>query len=117
MKNKKDIFEKAGIEIDIVENRIPQEESWRKYRESKFVLSPPGNGYDCHRHFEALVLGAIPIFIRTPFMLSTVYAGFPYIELNNIDELTPELLNKYEYMEFDKKMLETKYWSDKIRSY
>jgi len=116
MKKNKDTFESAGIEIDIVEDRIPQEESWKKYRESKFVLSPPGNGYDCHRHFEAIVLGAIPIFIRTPLMISTIYEGFPYIELNNIKELTPELLNSYEYKEFDKQMLEVEYWSDKIRS-
>jgi hypothetical protein len=49
-------------------------------------------------------------------MLSTVYAGLPYIELNSIQELTPELLNNYEYKEFDKKMLEVQYWVDKIRS-
>jgi hypothetical protein len=99
-----------------VEERIPQKESWKKYRESRFVLSPPGNGYDCHRHFEAIILGAIPIFIRTPLMISTIYEGFPYIELNNIEELTPELLNNYEYKEFDKKILEVQYWVDKIRS-
>src|SRR5581483_8067055 len=26
-----------------------------------FVISPPGNGYDCHRTWEALLMGAIPI--------------------------------------------------------
>ena len=31
---------------------------------SRFVLSPPGNGYDCHRTWEALYLGAIPIVKR-----------------------------------------------------
>jgi hypothetical protein len=37
----------------------------RKYRQeianSKFVLSPAGNGLDCHRTWEAMYLGAIPI--------------------------------------------------------
>ncbi len=28
---------------------------------SKYVLSPPGNGVDCHRTWEAMYLGAIPI--------------------------------------------------------
>ncbi len=28
---------------------------------SKFVLSPPGNGPDCHRTWEAIYLGAVPI--------------------------------------------------------
>ena len=31
---------------------------------SKYVLSPPGNGPDCHRTWEALTLGAIPIVKR-----------------------------------------------------
>jgi len=29
--------------------------------QSQFVLSPPGNGADCHRTWEAIYLGAIPI--------------------------------------------------------
>ena len=37
----------------------------KKYRElitdSVYVLSPPGNGIDCHRTWEALFLGAIPV--------------------------------------------------------
>ena len=28
---------------------------------SRFVLSPPGNGFDCHRTWEAIYLGCIPI--------------------------------------------------------
>jgi hypothetical protein len=39
-----------------------------KYREllrrSQFVLSPPGNGADCHRTWEALYMGAIPIVLE-----------------------------------------------------
>ena len=40
----------------------------RQYRKlilrSRFVLSPPGNGPDCHRTWEALYLGATPIVLR-----------------------------------------------------
>jgi hypothetical protein len=40
----------------------------REYREmvsrSQFVLSPPGNGADCHRTWEAIYLGATPIVHR-----------------------------------------------------
>ncbi len=32
---------------------------------SKFVLSPPGNGPDCHRTWEAIYLGAVPIVHAT----------------------------------------------------
>jgi hypothetical protein len=37
----------------------------RNYRQlllnSQFIISPPGNGIDCHRTWEAMFLGAIPI--------------------------------------------------------
>ena len=32
---------------------------------SKYVLSPPGSGTDCHRTWEAIYLGAIPIVLRS----------------------------------------------------
>ena len=31
---------------------------------SKFVVSPPGNGPDCHRTWESIYLGAVPIVLR-----------------------------------------------------
>lgn len=41
----------------------------RDYRKlllnSKFVISPPGNGPDCHRTWEALYLGAVPIVLKS----------------------------------------------------
>jgi hypothetical protein len=47
---------------------LPAFISPKKYRElvsnSAFVLSPPGNGADCHRTWEAIYLGAIPIVLK-----------------------------------------------------
>ncbi len=40
---------------------------------SRFVLSPAGNGYDCHRTWEAMYLGAIPIVRK----LHWPFVGFP----------------------------------------
>jgi len=42
----------------------------RELANSKFVLSPAGNGIDCHRTWEAMYLGAIPIVRQAdwPFM-------------------------------------------------
>ena len=41
----------------------------RALTESKLVLSPSGNGFDCHRTWEAMYLGAIPVVkkIHWPF--------------------------------------------------
>merc|ERR1712224_729712 len=30
----------------------------------KFVISPPGGGYDCHRTWVALALGVVPIILK-----------------------------------------------------
>lgn len=69
-----------------------------KYREtvrgSKFVISPPGNGADCHRTWEALYLGAVPIVLRT-------YWPFEHIDLPVLVvddwEQVPQLIDQYEH--------------------
>lgn len=42
--------------------------SWKEFTQhllcSKFVFSPPGNGLDCHRTWEAMAAGAVPILLR-----------------------------------------------------
>ena len=67
----------------------------RKYRkltsDSKFVLSPPGNGADCHRTWEAIYLGAIPIVLRKfwPF----IGLDLPVIVLDSWEELEGRIEN------------------------
>lgn len=39
----------------------------KELRKYKFVASPPGNGVDCHRTWEALYLETIPIIIKNNF--------------------------------------------------
>ena len=36
------------------------------YYRSKFILSPPGNGMECHRHWEILALGKSNVVIFSP---------------------------------------------------
>jgi hypothetical protein len=49
------------VGAQIIETPIKPYEYLGLVRNSKFVLSPPGNGPDCHRTWEAIYLGAIPI--------------------------------------------------------
>lgn len=64
----------------------------------KFVISPEGNGIDCHRHYEALLAGCIPIVERNP-LIEEKYKGCPILYTNDYSEITPEyLLAKYEEM-------------------
>ena len=57
-------FSKSNSEVF----QTPTFASPKRYRElvsnSAFVLSPPGNGVDCHRTWESIYLGAIPIVLK-----------------------------------------------------
>ncbi len=64
----------------------------------KFVISPEGNGLDCHRHYEAWMAGCIPIIERNP-LIEAKYRGLPVLYTTDYSELTPEYLNNaYENM-------------------
>jgi len=51
-----------------------------------FVVSPQGNGIDCHRTWEALYLGVIPIVVDSHFY--SKFPDFPGVVLSDWDELT-----------------------------
>ena len=65
--------------------------SWKKQSEYAFVVSPPGEGLDCHRTWEALCLGCIPIMISTP--LDNMFEGLPVLIVKSWSDVTRELLN------------------------
>jgi hypothetical protein len=47
--------------VKVIDNSIYPYEYLELVSQSKFVLSPPGNGPDCHRTWESIYLGAVPI--------------------------------------------------------
>ncbi len=67
---------------------------------SKFVLSPRGNGLDCHRTWEALYMGAIPI-VRTS-TADAMYEGLPVLIIQDWQEVTEPFLEQ-KYAEMSKK--------------
>ena len=50
-----------------------------------FVASPAGNGFDCHRTWEALYLGVIPIVKRHTFF--DQFPGLPLLQLGEWEDL------------------------------
>ena len=65
------------------ERLSPQEYRLRVAR-SKFVLSPPGNGFDCHRTWEAIYLGAIPVVLSS-FTPPSFSQGMPIVSVDSFD--------------------------------
>ena len=69
----------------------------------KFVISPEGNGIDCHRHYEALMAGCIPVIEEYPGIREK-YGNCPILYTNDYSEINSVYLEeKY------KEMLETTY--------
>jgi len=59
----------------------------------KFVISPEGNGMDCHRHYEALMAGCIPIVEHNPH-IEKIYEGCPILYTYDYSEITPSYLEQ-----------------------
>lgn len=85
---------------------------------SKFVVSPIGRGIDCHRHWEAMMVGCIPV--TTHSILDPLFEGLPILLIDSWDQVTPEFLEqKYEElkdMEYPREKLFAEYWLEQIRS-
>ena len=100
-------------------NRVIREKSWQTQSMCAFVLSPHGNGLDCHRTWEALCLGCIPIVKTSP--LDSMYNELPVLIVNDWNDITIELLQKtvdeYKGREFRYEKLTLKYWMDMIKSH
>jgi hypothetical protein len=67
--------------VDFLLKRVPQEEIWRLYSRYPFVLSARGNGLDCHRTWELLLLGSIVITRTSP--LDSLFEGLPVAIVND----------------------------------
>lgn len=65
--------------------KLPIKELWKKYTEYRFGLSPPGNGLDCHRTWEMLFFGMIPIVKKSA--LDPLYKGLPVLVVEDWSEL------------------------------
>jgi hypothetical protein len=73
-----------------VSDFVPRTKTWNMMTEYAFVLSPYGNGMDCHRTWEALCLGAIPIIRGHVF--DSMFEGLPVLIVDEWSQITNDLL-------------------------
>jgi len=139
--NKKtQIFYKFSVATNVKErtsaldtlNKHPLAVSYNEWREPlaylktlqkyKFVLSPPGNGVDCIRTWEAMYLDTVPILKRDSMSQYFYDCGLPIMlvdEWSDLLHLTEkELDDKYDILStrFSCEALKTQYWITKILS-
>lgn len=85
-----------------------------------FIASPPGNGLDCHRTWEAMYLRTVPIIKRSHMAERYEELGLPVWVVDSYDELIDvtegQLLDKYEELKykFDSPALWSGFWEERI---
>ncbi len=101
------------------EKQITRLETSMRQCEFAFVLSPHGNGLDCHRTWEALVLGCIPI-VKTS-KIDKLYEELPVLIVNDWSDISYHLLettvNDFSNKKFNYEKLMLSYWINKIKSH
>jgi hypothetical protein len=85
---------------------------------SRFVISPPGNGIDCHRTWEAMYMGAIPLVSRSIHM--EAFAGLPLVLVDDWSRMTDDELARihaeYSARSWTHEKLFFPYWEEQIRA-
>jgi len=88
----------------------------KRYR---YVLSPAGNGVDCHRTWEALLVGSIPIMKHS--LLDSLFEDLPVIFVDDWSEVTEDFLaKKYRTIcssQYNYATMYADYWIQEIKSY
>jgi len=110
-----------GIDLFFFQEKpLSRIETWKIQKKYNFVFSPAGVGMDCHRTWEALILGCIPV-VETSF-LDDFYSGFPIVIIKTTADITKDNLIKWfdkykNSFDHDLEMkLKNNYWIEKIKN-
>ena len=107
---------RVAIDQITTANNIPmwphlnQEEYFIRLAQSAFVISPPGNGIDCHRIWECLYFNTIPIVEE--HICFTQFKDLPILFINDWSIVTEDFLRR-ELKRFNKTnipQLRLDYW-------
>jgi hypothetical protein len=108
-----DLKDKQFINKEMVGNGGDYENYLINLKKHKFVVSPPGNGIDCHRNWEAIYLGCIPI-VNNDYFIRNIYKDLPVLIIEDYSILTEDYLNSmYEKLKNKTHDLQYKqYWTN-----
>ncbi len=76
-----------------VKGRSSRLYTWKEKVKYAFELSMPGNGLDCHRSWEALIMGMILITVHS--QIDKLFENLPVVFINSFDEINEENLKKW----------------------
>lgn len=75
---------KNGPNTLLIENKLSNFDYFKMLKSTRFVASPEGNGFDCHRTWEAIYLNCIPVLIKNNF--TNNLQNFPVLILDDWNE-------------------------------
>lgn len=117
--DRQECIDKIDKEVCFFEN-LPKARKYMLQRQAEFFMtvSPRGVSYECHRTYETLVLGGIPIVKRNP-LVDCLYDDLPVIKVddwsevnrNNSNKFIADTLNK----QYDFNSLFLNHWVAKIK--
>ena len=86
---------------------------WRLMRKSQYIISPRGRGFDCHRTWEALALGVIPIIKSS--VNDELFRELPVLIINSYEEINNNLFNENNALNnISLRKITLAYWIDLI---
>ena len=95
---------------------IPMADAWELQSQYQFVLSPHGAGLDCHRTWEALLLGCIPIVKKAK--MNDLFEDLPFIEVEDWGQINQAFLDdakkQLSQKGFNQEKLLMRYWKKQI---
>tara|TARA_R110000824_G_scaffold218435_4_gene405098 strand:+ start:6195 stop:7022 length:828 start_codon:yes stop_codon:yes gene_type:complete len=81
-----------------------------------FIMSPNGNGIDCHRTWESLYMGSVPV-VQSHFMFDG-YRNLPIIQVDAVEDINADWIREkvewYNSSFFSYEELKMSYWLEKI---
>ena len=101
--------------FSVLGQRLPYPAYLAEMAQWRFCASPPGNGLDCHRTWEALYLGVIPVVLSTA---GGLLDHLPCIVVDDIAGVTLEHLEAARLRlngPFAWERLTLSYWRERIR--
>lgn len=106
--------------VDFLGRRIRRMDLWRERTRYAFVVSPHGNGLDCHRTWESLALSNIVIVKSSS--LDPLYEGLPVVIINDWTDISADNLRRWHAQHSGafaepevQERLTNNYWISKVR--
>jgi hypothetical protein len=116
---RKDCLQKISPSLlAMYQQKLKRTQTWINTTKYAFVLSPYGQGMDCHRTWEALILGSIPILKSKEFV--NMFKDLPVLFVEDWSDINQQLLDetieKFKNMNFNYDKLTLKYWKQIVFS-